>query len=144
MTSDAMAGDAGERRRPFLAFFAGVLAEICTIITVLIVIYGHRLFAGAQTQQEMQDFGLRAAAVVGPVFGVVYTFLLALWITRRVKGRYVTHAMLVAAGAIVFHLLGAMGAPGGFRAVYVYADLLKLAGAGLAAFIAGQRAVAIR
>jgi len=143
MASDVMVQNAKAKLRPFLAFFAGVLAEICTIITVLIVIYGHRLFAGAQTQQAMQDFGLRAAAVVGPVFGVIYTFLMALWITRKVTGRYLTHAMLVAAGAIILHLLGAMGAPGGFRAVYVYADLLKLAGAGLAAFIA-RRAVAIR
>ena len=139
MTDDAVAYEGSAKLRPVLALFAGVLAEVFTIITVVIVVYGHRLVAGGQSEQEMQAYGLRAAAIVGPVFGVIYTFLMALWVLRKVNDRHLTHALLVAVGAIVLHLLGAFGAPGGFRAIYAYADLLKLVAAGLAAFIARRR-----
>jgi hypothetical protein len=123
------------------ALLTGALAEVCTIITVLAVIFGHRVMSGGQSDQELQDFGLRAAALVGPLFGAIYTFLLALWVERKVEGRFLAHGLLVAAGAIALHLLGAFRAPGGFRALYVYADLLKLVAGAAAAFVAGRRPV---
>jgi len=102
MTSDAGAHDTSATLRPILALFAGVLAEVFTIITVVIVVYGHRLVAGGQSEQEMQAYGLRAAAIVGPVFGVIYTFLMALWVMRKVNDRHLPHALLVAAGLAAF------------------------------------------
>jgi len=125
------------------ALLFGVLAEVCTILTVVVVVYGHRLTGGAQSEQQLEEFGLRAAAVVGPVFGVIYTFLMALLVVRRVGGRYLAHALLVAAGAIALHLLGVLGAPGGFRAVYVYSDLLKLVAGAVGAFVGGRRSVVV-
>jgi hypothetical protein len=120
------------------ALLFGVLAEVFTIITVILVIYGHRFMSGGQTDQQLQEYGLRAAAVVGPVFGVIYTFLMALWVARKVEDRAMTHGLLVAVGAAALHVVGAFGAPGGFRAIYAVADLLKLAAGAAAGFLGGR------
>src|SRR2546421_10624859 len=116
MTDEAVAYEGSAKLRPVLAVFAGVLAEVVTIITVVIVVYGHRLVAGGQAGQGMQAYGLRAAAIVRPGFGVIYTFVMGLWVMRKVDDRHLTHALLGAVGAVAVRLLGAFGAPGGFRA----------------------------
>jgi hypothetical protein len=121
------------------ALLFGVLAEVLTIITVGIVILGHRVIAGGQTDQQLQAFGLRAAAIVGPVFGALYTFVMAFLVVHRVRSRPLAHGLLVALGAIVVHLLGAFGAPGGFRAVYLVADCLKLIAGGLGGLLAQRK-----
>src|SRR5256885_16641294 len=104
MTDDAVAYEGSAKLRPVLALFAGVLAEVFTIITVVIVVYGHRLVAGGQSEQGMPAYGLRAAASVGPVFGVIYTFVMALWVIRKGNAPPLPPPLLVAVGATVLHL----------------------------------------
>jgi hypothetical protein len=138
-----MSGDGAEsavavRLRVVRAILSGLLAEVLTIVTVVVAIYGRQLVA-ALPPQELPQYGQRAAAVVGPTFGVVYTFLMALWVVRRVHGRYVSHALLVAAGAVALHTLGSFGAPGGYQAIYLVADACKVVAALGAALLGGRR-----
>ena len=129
------------RLRFLRAILGGFLAEVLTIVTVLVVVYGRQL-AAALPPQELQSFMQRAGAIVGPTFGVVYTFVMALWVLRRVEGRYVAHALIVAASAVVFHTLGTLGAPGGYQPTYAVADVCKLAAGVAAGLIAGRRQAA--
>ena len=126
------------RLRVVLSIAAGLLAEVFTIAVVAIVFFGHRLIAGQQTPDETQAFMMRAGSIVGPLFGVIFTFIMALWVARKAKGRYVAHGLLVGVGAAVIHVATTMGAPGGYGMIHAIADLLKLA-AGVAAGLLATR-----
>jgi len=109
------------------ALLAGVAAEVLTIVTIII--------ATKAFQVNMETAGL----VLGAGGGVVFTSLMALWALRAVPDRYVAHGLLVAVWAVVLHLLGAAGAPGGFRAIYLVADALKLAAGALGGVLTARR-----
>jgi hypothetical protein len=140
MASNVDALDAPPRLRVVLSIAAGGLAEVVTIVAVGIVFLGHRLIAGAQTPEAQQDFMMRAGSIVGTLFGATFTFVMALWVVRKAKGRFMAHALLVAVGAVVIHVVTTLGAPGGYRLIHAIADLLKLAAGAAAAVIAGRRA----
>jgi hypothetical protein len=123
------------RLRVVLSIAAGFLAEVFTAGVVGGVIVGHRLLSPGQAADLQRDFNTRAAYLTGPLFGVIFTYLMARWVVRKAKGRYMAHAMLVALGAVVAHILTAMGAPGGYGLVPAIADLLKLVAGATAAFV---------
>jgi hypothetical protein len=123
------------RLRVVLSIAAGFLAEVFTAAVVGGVIVGHRLLSPGQAADLQRDFNTRAAYLTGPLFGVIFTYLMARWVVRKAKGRYMAHAMLVALGAVVAHILTAMGAPGGYGLVPAIADLLKLVAGATAAFV---------
>ncbi|HKW46945.1 MAG TPA: hypothetical protein VJN70_05850 [Gemmatimonadaceae bacterium] len=126
------------RLRVVLSVAAGFLAEVFTAAVVGIVIGVHRLVARGQSPEALRDFNFRAAYVTGPLFGVIFTYLLARWVVRRAKGRYMAHALLVAAGAIALHVGTTIGAPGGYGLIHGIADLLKVVAGVTAAFV-GER-----
>ena len=136
MPSDAV--DGRVRLRVVLAVAAGLLAEVFTIAVVAIVFFGHRLIAGAETPEQTQAFMMRAGSIVGPLFGVIFTFVMALWVVRKAKGRYLAHGLLVGVGAAAIHVVTTMGAPGGYGTIHAIADILKL-GAGAAAGVMAAR-----
>ena len=122
------------RLRVVLSIAAGLLAEVLTIAVVAIVFFGHRLIVGAETPEQTQAFMMRAGSIVGPLFGVIFTFVMARWVVRKAKGRYLAHGVLVGLGAVVIHVITTIGAPGGYGVIHAIADFLKLAagaGAGL-------------
>ena len=127
------------RLRVVLAIAAGLLAEVFTIAVVAIVFFGHRLIVGAETPEQTQAFMMRAGSIVGPLFGVIFTFVMALWVVRKAKGRYLAHGLLVGVGAAAIHVVTTMGAPGGYRMIHAIADILKLV-AGVAAGVMAGRA----
>ena len=127
------------RLRVVLSLAAGALAEVFTIVAVGIVFLGHRVVAGAQSAQQQADFMMRAGSIVGTLFGAIFTFVMALWVVRKAKGRFMAHALLVAVGAVAIHVITSVGAPGGYRTIHAFADLLKLAAGAGAAFYAGRR-----
>jgi hypothetical protein len=126
------------RLRVVLSIAAGLLAEVFTIVVVAIVFFGHRLIVGAETPEQTQAFMMRAGSIVGPLFGVIFTFIMARWVVRKAKGRYLAHGLLVGVGAAVIHVVTTMGTPGGYGMIHAIADVLKLA-AGAAAGIMARR-----
>jgi len=136
MPNDAVDGPV--RLRVVLAVAAGLLAEVCTILAVGIVFLVHRLIAGAQSPQEQQAFMMQAGSIVGTLFGAFFTFVMARWVVRKAKGRYMAHALLVALGAVAIHVLTSLGAPGGYRMIHAFADLLKIAAGAVAVMMGGR------
>jgi ethanolamine transporter EutH len=127
------------RLRVVLSLAAGLLAEIFTIVVVAIVLFGHRLIASAETPEQTQAFMMRAGSIVGPLFGVIFTFVMALWVVRKAKGRYMAHGVLVGVGAAAIHVITTIGAPGGYGMIHAIADILKLCAGAAAAMIATRR-----
>lgn len=125
------------------AVLFGIGAELLTIVSIVLAITIYRL--GGHTSADIDHFSSQAGLVIGPAGGAIYTFVMALAALRGVTGRFVTHGLLVAAGAVAFHLLGVTQAPGGFQTIFLYADLAKL-GAGVLAgvFVARKAAAAIQ
>jgi hypothetical protein len=127
------------RLRLVLSLAAGLLSEVLTIIAVGIVVLITRMIARGQAAEAVRDVTVRAVTVAGPTLGAVFTFVVALWVTRKARGRYMAHALLVAVGSIALHTVTALGAPGGYRAIYALGDVPKLIVAAVAAVIAGRR-----
>ena len=127
------------RLRVVLAIAAGLLAEVFTIAVVAIVFFGHRLIAGAETPEQTQAFMMRAGSIVGPVVGVIFTFVIALWVVRKAKGRYMAHGLLVGLSAAAIHVVTSVGAPGGYGLIHAIADILKLAAGAAAAMLATRQ-----
>ena len=109
------------------AFLAGIAAEVLTIVTIVI--------ATKVFHVNMETAGV----VLGAGGGVVFTFLMALWALRAIQDRYVAHGLVVAVGAVALHVIGLSGAPGGFRPIYLIADILKLAAGALAGVLVARR-----
>ena len=139
MPNDAELQPQPVRLRVVLSVAAGFLAEVFTAAVVGGVIVGHRLLSPGQPADVQRDFNFRAAYITGPLFGVIFTYLMARWVVRKAKGRYMAHAMIVAFAAVVAHLLTAMGAPGGYGLVPAVADLLKLVAGATAAFVSERQ-----
>jgi hypothetical protein len=118
------------------ALLAGIGAELLTILCIVLAVTVYR--AGAHTPADIEHFSAQAGLAIGPAGGALFTFVMALWALRGVTGRYLTHALIVAAGAIALHLVGVSGAPGGFRPIYLGADAGKLAAAIVAGLLAGR------
>src|SRR5690348_11055717 len=93
------------RLRWIRALLAGVGAEVLTIITIVLAV---NVF-----HANMETAGL----VLGAGGGIVFTFLMALWASGGADNRYVLHGLITAVGAVVVHLIGLAGAPGGFRLI---------------------------
>ena len=139
MPTDADSPSQPVRLRIVLSVAAGFLAEVFTAAVVGGVIVGHRLLAPGQPADLQRDFNFRAAYITGPLFGVIFTYLMARWVVRKAKGRYMAHAMIVAFAAVLAHLLTAMGAPGGYGLVPAVADLLKLVAGATAALVSERQ-----
>src|SRR5947209_815507 len=110
------APDEASRLRWVRALLAGIAAELLTILAIVLAVTVYRAGA-AHAAGDVERFSAQAGLAIGPVGGALFTFVMALWALRGVGGRYITHAVLVAVGAIALHLVGVSGAPGGFRAV---------------------------
>lgn len=139
MPNDARSISQPVRLRVVLSLAAGLLAEVLTIVVVGAVILVHGFIARGESPEAAEAFIPRAAAIVGPAFGVIFTFVMSLWVVSKAKGRYMTHALLVAVGAIVVHAVTTLPAPGGYRLPHLVADLLKVVAAIAAAFLVERR-----
>ena len=139
MPNDADVQTPPARLRVVLSIAAGFLAEVFTIAVVGAVVGVHHLIARGQSAEALHDGDFRAASVTGPLFGVIFTYLMARWVVRRAKGRYMAHALIVAGASIAVHLLTSIGTPGGYGLVHGVADLLKLVAGATAAFVSERQ-----
>jgi hypothetical protein len=122
-----------ESSRWVRAFLFGILAEVVTIISIIITVFVYKeLVARGLSDVEYGKFGVRAGGIVGLSMGTVYVFLLAWPIVRSVTKHRMLHGLVVALGAITLQLAGSLGGHGGLPMAYGYSVILKLA-AGVAA-----------
>jgi hypothetical protein len=114
----------------------GLLAEIATIITIVAVVLAYKyLFARGLPEADYTAFGGRVGAIVGPVGGTLYTFVLARRLMPRISSRFVAHGIVVALTAIALSVGGSIAGHDGVPAGYVLASALKIIAGALAGFL---------
>ena len=120
------------------AFSYGLLAEIATVIVIILTVTIYR-WGAAPTGPEYTAFAERAGAIVGPVGGALFTVLFAWLLMRRLSGRFISHGIVVAIGAIALSIAGSLAGHGGIPAGYVLASVLKLVAGSLAGYLWERR-----
>jgi hypothetical protein len=111
----------------------GLLAEISTILTIIVVTVLYRyVFARGLPDAQYAAFNDRVGAVVGIVGGTLYTFLFARRLMRRLSNRFIAHGIVVALTAIALSVAGSIAGHHDVPRAYIVASILKL-GAGVLA-----------
>lgn len=121
----------------------GVLAEICTIITIIIVVSIYKFGIARGLPPEAYDaFGQKAGGAIGIVGGTLFTYGLARLLMRRLSANFVAHGIVVAVVAITVSVLGSIAGHQGVPRGYALASILKLLAGWVAGFQAGKPATA--
>jgi hypothetical protein len=126
------------------AIVYGLLAEVATIITIIIIVMTYRyVISPGQTDATYAAFGERAGGWVGIVGGTLYVFLFARWLMGRLSDRWAAHGVIVAVAAIALSVGGSLAGHRGVPMGYIAASVLKLAAGVLAGILAtrGRRTI---
>lgn len=134
---DAAATEIPARRGRWLRAVAyGLLAEVATIITIVVVVVVHkRLVAKGLSAAEYAAFDQRAGGLLGLVAGTLFTFLFARMLMTKLSWHFVAHGLVVALAAIALSIGGSIIGHQGVPAGYLLASALKLAAGALAGFL---------
>jgi hypothetical protein len=97
----------------------GLLAEV---LTAVIIISTLKVVAPGDDSSAQ-----RLAAIMGPGFGVLFTYVAALYAARPVPDRARQHGVLVGVVTSVLTVPGMFAAPAAMLPIYFGAVLLKLA-----------------
>jgi hypothetical protein len=112
-----------------------VLAEICTIITIILVVTVYRYgIARGLTDDAYNAFGQKAGAAIGMIGGMVFVYLFARVLTRRLTANFIAHGLVVATAAIAVSVLGSIAGHQGVPSGYILASILKLVAGRFAGF----------
>ena len=129
------------RNRWLAALGYGLLAEVSTIITIILIGLVYRLaIARGQSAAAYDAFNQKMGGVVGIVFGTLFTYLFARVVMRRLSGNFIAHGLVVAATAIVLSVTGSIAGHQGVPSGYILASILKLVAGWFAGFQAGKPA----
>src|SRR4051812_36951352 len=78
----------------------GLLAEVATIITIVVVVVVYREFvAKGLSDAEYAAFGERVGGLLGLVAGTIFTFLFARLLMPKLSWHFVAHGLVVATAA---------------------------------------------
>jgi len=124
--------------RLVVSLLLGFLAELATGLTIGAGMYITR---GTAMPPSPTDFPAWVP-IVAIVAGSIFTFLIAYWRASRNSDRAMTHALVVAGGAVVFHLLSSAGAGQAMDAAHIVADVGKVVAGAIAGEVVRRRAVA--
>ena len=113
----------------------GLLAEIATIVTIVVVVLAYKYFFGrGLPEADYTAFGERVGAIVGPIGGTLYVFILAHRLMPGISSRFVAHGIVVALAAIALSVGGSIAGHQGVPAGYALASALKIVAGVLAGF----------
>ncbi len=111
----------------------GLLAEISTILTIILVTVLYRyVFSRGLTDAQYAAFNDRVGEVVGIVGGTLFTFLFARRLMRHLSSRFIAHGIVLALAAIALSVGGSIAGHHDVPRAYILASVLKL-GAGILA-----------
>src|SRR3954466_4965910 len=118
----------------------GLLAELATILTIVLIVSVYRfVIARGLPDADYAAFGMRTGEIVGIVGGTLYTFLFARRLAHLLDSRFVAHGLVLAATAIAFSIGGSIAGHQGVPSAYILASILKLAAGALAGFLVARR-----
>lgn len=122
------------RNRWLAATGFGLLAEVCTIITIILVVSIYRYGIARGLSVEAYDaFGQKAGGVIGAIGGTLFTYIFARLLMRRLSANFVAHGIVLAITAVALSVGGSIAGHHGVPAGYILASILKL----LAGWFAG-------
>jgi hypothetical protein len=105
----------------------GLLAEVATALTILVVLQVHSRLIASGDDQAITDFARRASAILGPGLGILFTYMAALRASGPMPDQARLHGFLVGVVAGILTIPGIfVGAPE-MRPIYAGAIALKLA-----------------
>ena len=120
----------------------GLLAEIATIITIVLVVSLYQyVFVRGLTKADYMAFGQRVGAIIGPIGGTSYVFIFARRLMPKVYAGFVAHGIVVALAAIALSVGGSIAGHQGVPSGYMLASALKII-AGASAGFFYERSVA--
>ncbi|HUQ99445.1 MAG TPA: hypothetical protein VM166_08325 [Gemmatimonadaceae bacterium] len=133
----AAAIEVSPRRARWLRAIAyGLLAEVATIITIVVVVVVYKqVVAKGLSEAEYAAFGQSVGGMLGLVAGTIFTFLFARLLMPKLSRHFVAHGLVVAVTAIALSIGGSIAGHHGVPNAYLYASALKLAAGALAAFL---------
>jgi len=106
---------------------AGLLAEIVTIVVIILVVTIYNFTIGSgQTEAQKQAFAAQAGFYVAPIASIVLTFLFAFWVARKVESKVVLHGTLAGVVATLLRVGFIFAAQPKARLMYVASYILKL------------------
>jgi len=109
----------------------GLLAEISTILTIILVTVLYRYgFSRGLKDAQYAAFNDRVGEVVGIVGGTLFTFLFARRLMRYLSSRFTAHGVVLALAAIALSVGGSIAGHHDVPRAYILASVLKL-GAGV-------------
>ena len=113
----------------------GLLAEIATIATIVVVVLAYKyLFARGLPEPAYTAFGERVGAIIGPVGGTLYTFILARRLMPGISSRFIAHGIVVALAAVALSVGGSIAGHQDVPTAYLLASALKIIAGALAGF----------
>lgn len=133
--------------RWLLAIGYGLLAEIATIATIIVVVMLVKyVFARGYSDADYAAVSQAMAKGLGIWGGAVYTLTFARRLMSKVSSGFIAHGIVVALAAIALSVGGSIAGHQGLPAGYLIASALKIAAGVLAGFLyqrsqIGKRAV---
>ena len=130
-----------DRNRWLAALGYGLLAEVCTIVTIIFIslIYKFGIARGL-SDAAYEAFNEKLGGIVGIVGGTVFTYLFARMVVRRISANFIAHGLLVAVTAIVISVSGSLAGHHGVPSGYILASILKIVAGWFAGFQGGKPA----
>ncbi len=127
---------AARQNRWLRAIGYGLLAEIATIVTIVLVVLLYQyIFVRGLTKADYTLFGQRVGAILGPLGGTLYVFVFARRLMSRISSGFVAHGIVVAFAAIALSVGGSIAGHQGVPAGYVLASALKIIAGASAGFL---------
>jgi hypothetical protein len=118
---------------------AAVLSEAGVIAVLLAIIAIYRsLIAPGMSDAEYQALGSRVGYYVAPIAGMATTFLMVLWVGRKLDSRYVAHGVWVGVVSVILTLGFIFTARPEDRVMYGVAFVLRIAAGYLGGLVAQQ------
>ena len=105
----------------------GVLAELATMLVIVVTLTIHsRVIAAGQPQDVIDDFARQVPAVLGPLGGILFTLVAAILATRPLTDRIREHGAWVGVVTAAITLPILIASTPADRPLYLAAIALKL------------------
>lgn len=115
---------------------AAVLSEVCVIATILAAI---AVYSFMVPGEPGADIGARLGYYVAPPAGALATFLLVLWVLRRLESQFILHGVLVGIVSVLLTAGFLVSARPEDRPMYLAAFALRILAGFFAGWIAQRR-----
>jgi hypothetical protein len=121
---------------------AAVLSEagVIAVLLAVIAVYSS-LIAPGMTDAEYQSLGPRVGYYVAPIAGAVTTFLMVLWVGRKLDTRHVANGVWVGVVSVILTVGFVFSARPEDRLMYAVAFVLRIVAGYLGGLVSQRRSV---